>query len=356
MKFKLISIIIMAVILVSGWSACAKAPEVPVTPAPVTPAPVTPVELRVSFYGPPQDDRWTQVVIPLTEQVAKGSEGRLKFSYYPGAALSGPTESWTSCSGGTVDISLGYRGLTPGQMELSAVYSLPFQNIKDLYAGNRILWELYQKVPEIKAEFDSVKLLLFESGGSQGIFTTKKEIRKIDDLTGLKIRAVGLYAETLKTLGATPVTVPMTETYEALQKGVIDGAATPWETIGMLKFYEAGKYFTEVGLGCDFFYLIMNKNAWNRLSPNDQKLFDNVFTTNAVDLSAKIEKMKDDVGKKAAIDKGVQIYTLTSAERASWQKASQPVWDGWVTTLEAKGKPGKRVLEEMLKAVDKYSK
>jgi len=86
------------------------------------------------------------------------------------------------------------------------------------------------------------------------------------DLTGRKIRGTQTYAGALNMLGASPVVLPPSEIYSALEKGIVDGAA--WPAVGVLDFRwtEVAKYLLRPTFGSSPYFLFVNLNAWNKLS------------------------------------------------------------------------------------------
>ena len=91
--------------------------------------------------------------------------------------------------------------------------------------------------------------------------TNKKPVNKLEDLKGMKIRCTGTSSKIVTHLGATPVAMPQTEAYDALQKGVVDGVMSPIETAKGWKFAEVVKYHT-MNYGSAYslgFFVVMNK-------------------------------------------------------------------------------------------------
>lgn len=122
-------------------------------------------------------------------------------------------------------------------------------------------WQLYQEFPAIQAEYKGVKLLgLFATEAYP--LATNKPVRTLKDLKGLKLRAAGgPPADMTKALGAVPVTIPMPDTYLALQKGVIDGYWYSHESVLGFRTYEVTKYVTDFPTCAVAWWLIMNQDV-----------------------------------------------------------------------------------------------
>ena len=126
-------------------------------------------------------------------------------------------------------------------------------------------------------EFDDVQVM-FLHGAAPGFIFTKNPAKSIADLKGLRIKANAENADIVKNLGASPVTMPVTETYDALSRGVVDGCLFPLEALQGFKIGEVVKtvledypmsYMTSM-------YAIMNKAKWNAISPADQKAIEKI--------------------------------------------------------------------------------
>jgi TRAP-type C4-dicarboxylate transport system substrate-binding protein len=154
----------------------------------------------------------------------------------------------------------------------------------------------------------------------------------------------------IKALGAVNVTMGTADAYVAAERGTIDGTTIAIEALQAYKLSEVLKHHTLIGLATAEFYCVMNKKKWDSLPPDIQKIIQGMsgrwasnFAGNAWD--------KDEARAIEAIKKegGHEFITVSAQERERWRKTVQPVWDEVVKAQEAKGLPGKQVLDEMLK-------
>ena len=101
------------------------------------------------------------------------------------------------------------------------------------------MWKTYEKFPAFQKEYSKVKLLALFAHPPGHFHTTKVPIRSINDFKGLKIRtACTSVTQALKIFGAAPVNMPITETYTALESGVVDGTVVPYEGVVI---FQAGR-------------------------------------------------------------------------------------------------------------------
>ena len=181
-------------------------------------------------------------------------------------------------------------------------------------------------VPELK----DIKLLYVHAHGP-GLLHTKKPVRTLEDLKGMKIRATGFSAKVVEALGGVPVAMPQGDTYEALQKGVVDGTFAPIETLKGWKQAEVVKYTTEcydIGYTTAMF-VVMNLDQWNSLSEADRKIME-ATATEWVGVHGEAWDRADQVGREYTQSLGNELIPLSAEESARWSKAVEPVINDYI--------------------------
>jgi TRAP-type C4-dicarboxylate transport system substrate-binding protein len=122
-------------------------------------------------------------------------------------------------------------------------------------------------------ELSGLRVLAVQGGSLPGVFTRERAVRSLEDLRGLRLRAPTELLGILKTLGADPVHLPMSEVYSALAKGVIDGVIAPSDTLKALHFAEVGHYFTQLAIPRGAYPArAISLRALQRLPPDLQQL------------------------------------------------------------------------------------
>jgi TRAP-type C4-dicarboxylate transport system substrate-binding protein len=294
------------------------------------------------------------------DKLEAATGGQIEIERYFGGTLVKGMDAWNATKTGVVDMGWCAMGYWPGMAPLTEIMQLPFIPFKDAQQASGILRKLYNKFPEFQKEYEEVHVLVNYTAGLYRLLTTKKQIKTLEDMKGLKIRALGgPQTDAMKALGAVPTLVPFTETYLAMQKGVLDGTLTPIGACEIFNFHEVGKYMTHVIIATAPFSIIMNKDKWNSLSPDIQKAIDSECGYDACRwLGKHYSDALDDAGLKEmdeyAAKTGHRLidYTLTPEELARWQEVGgKPLWDAWVKKVTAKGLPGQAVLDELLRLV-----
>jgi TRAP-type C4-dicarboxylate transport system substrate-binding protein len=202
------------------------------------------------------------------------------------------------------------------------------------YIATQVANDFYDKFRQ--KEWDAVHVLFFYSTGPQIISTTKKPVKKLEDLKGLKIRAAGRPADVMKNLGGTPVPVEMADIYDGLQRGVVDGSEFDevnkgWKTGELIKYatlsWPVGTTFT--------FYVIMNKGKWEKL-PEDVKKAFNEVASQFKDKYAVASNAIDIEGREYLKKFGGQLIPLSTEEAAKWVSAAAPTIDNTLKSWRAR--------------------
>jgi TRAP-type C4-dicarboxylate transport system substrate-binding protein len=238
--------------------------------------------------------------------------------------------------------------------------SVPFI-VPNAEVAGRVTWALFQKFPEIQNQWKDVKVLTIWTTDPYVFITTKKQIKVLEDFKGMKMRMTGGMAiDMMKLLGGVPMTIPMPDCYENLQKGVIDGMAAPGEAIAGFRFYEIVKYYTMVPTTCVSQQLIMNKRTWSAFPRDIQEAIMSVsgesgairFGGGCFDRAWALlpEKVKS-AGKEMI------TYIPPKEEINRWvEKAGKPLWEKWVKNMESEGYQNARKIQaEAIRLVKEYS-
>jgi len=197
------------------------------------------------------------------------------------------------------------------------------------------------------AETSDTHVLYLHAHGP-GILASKKPVRSLADVQGLKIRATGFSAKVVESLGASPISMPQGETYEALQKGVVDATFCPIETLKGWKQGEVVKSVTDsscIGYTTAFF-VAMNKAKWEGLPEALQQVFREV----SIEWMAKHGKAwneADEEGLAFVRGLGHEIIPLGAEEQEAWRKRVEPLLEDTAAKADGKGLPGSDMLSEI---------
>jgi TRAP-type C4-dicarboxylate transport system substrate-binding protein len=282
-------------------------------------------------------------------EIAKRTSGKVEFVFHYGGTLTKGEQAYDGITKGISDAAAAATGWNPGRFPLTRITDIPLGWTSSRQAS-LVSWEFYKKFKP--KEWDSAHLLFLYTDAI-GNLHTKKPIRSIDDLKGVQIRGTGNDVPLIKAMGGTPVGTPFSEVYLALQRGVVEGAITNFASYKAAKLGEVTRYSTDHNVRSVGFWVAMNKRKWEGLSPDLQKIVDEV-SEEAVGWLGDILDSQQDDGRKYVLSSGNEIVVPTKAEAARFDAALQPIRDDWVKEVAALGLPGNDVLAFVLKAMDKH--
>ncbi|MEI9477735.1 MAG: TRAP transporter substrate-binding protein [Deltaproteobacteria bacterium] len=280
---------------------------------------------------------------PWVKKVEAATKGRVKIDIFPAQTLAKGPDIWNAVKTGVADMGWCFHGYWADMTPLSDVITLPSLPIKSAEKGSEVLWKLYEKFPAIQNEYKDVHVLQLWSSNPYFLITTKKQVKTIEDIKGLKIRVVGgPPTDQMKALGAIPTLIPMPDTYLSMDKGVIDGMGAPWEAIHGFRLYEIAKYYTIVPLSAVYFSMSMNKQKWESLPKDIQQAITSVSGLEAAKFWGKNWFDTAEEGVMESAKKGnyqINKYVVPRQEQDRWTKvAGEPLWKEWVKKMEGKGR------------------
>jgi TRAP-type transport system periplasmic protein len=298
-------------------------------------------KLKYANFSPPThglavlSDQWCK-------ELEKRTDGRVTVAFFPAGTLVSANATYDSVVKGIVDVGFSIMSYTPGRMPLSEVIVLPL-GYKSGAQATRMANAFYQKFKP--KEYDDTHVFYLHAHGP-GFFHTKTPVNKIDDLKGLRIKSDANTSKVVSAAGATPTTMPMLETYDALKRGLADGVLLPIETLKGWKFGEICKFTYEnpgnaYGNG---FFITMNKEKWNAMPKDIQEII-NKLNAEWFEKQAKLWNDMDDEGRDFAIKAGQKIVKASPEEEAAMKQRMKPILDAYVASMKEKNLPGEEVLQ-----------
>jgi TRAP-type transport system periplasmic protein len=309
------------------------------------------IELKFAHAFPPKHTMQVTVFEPWAERISKLTDGKVKVTFFPGGALGKAPDLYALAEKGIADIIYTLHGYTPGRFPMTSVFELPFM-VPSATKTSEAMWKLYEQFPEFQKEYDKVKVLALFCHPGGDFHTVKKPIKTVDDLKGMKIRTANpSVTEALKIFGATPVTTPVTETYTAIERGVVDGTVLPWEGLGIFKIDELTKFATLADFYTMTMTVLMNKKKWDSLPEDVKKIIDEQSGMAMSLECGKSYDATDEPFMQRAVAKGVQVIELAPAEKQKLEALTIPLREKWIQEMDGKGLPGKTVLDAALENI-----
>ena len=300
-------------------------------------------KLTYSIFFPPMHVQ-AKTGMEWAAEVEKRSGGRIQIAVHPGGTLTKADQCWQGVLGGISDLGMSCFAYTPGRFPLLEALDLPL-GWPDGLTATRVATALAAKYNP--AEIQGAKILYIHAHGP-GILATKKPVRALEDLKNMKIRGTGLSAGIATALGATAVGMPQPETYDALQKGVVEGTFCPIETLKGWKQGEVIEYVTDtkaIGYTTAMF-VAMNQKSWDALPADLQQILTDV-SAEFVDKHGNAWNQADAEGLEFVQGLNREIIALSADEEARWKAAVEPIVAKYLAQTAEKGLPGADFLKDV---------
>lgn len=283
-------------------------------------------------------------------EVRLRTKGKVDVITYPGGTLLGARNMLRGVMTGQADIGCISLAYHPGVFPAMSVFELP-QGFTTAEGASSALWELFAATqPE---EFSRVKVLtMFTSAPSQ--FMTVNPVTSLADIQGMEIRGAGALSSVLETFGATPVSMPMPEVPEAVQKGIIKGLFTSLDVMKDMNFAEMTRNVTMANQAVYPFAVIMNKSAWDRLPDDVKQVFDDLAAHHAAWTGRYLDNHVKESMEWSKANYGVQVHEFSDADLAAMQERTRPLFDAWAVRAQDKGVDAKAILSKVDELKVKY--
>ena len=289
------------------------------------------ISLKLGSAVPPNSWPNTRGTIAWTQAVEKDSGGLILFQNFLGGTVVTQRNTYDRLLNGVVDAVYAAFAETPGTFKKITVSTLPFEAPRAIDASIA-LWRLYESglVSDEMAAARPICIFAYNPSGLQ----TSRPIAKAEDLKGIKLATIArAAAEELTLLGGTPVTMPPSEIYQSIQRGLVAGAVLGWTGTQTFRLDEVTKFHLDVPFGNNPAYFMMNKDAYAKLPDVAKKAIDKYSGEPLTKRlgGGGIEEDKK-VKAKLAADPTRTIGPLAPAEKERWRKLFEPIVEEWVKT------------------------
>ncbi|GLK86930.1 TRAP transporter substrate-binding protein [Ancylobacter defluvii] len=269
----------------------------------------------------------------MGELVKQRSNGRLDIQVFNNAALGSEKDTIEQTRFGVIDMNRVNTAPFNNLVPQTQVLGLPFlfrsvdhmHKVVDGPIGDEIL-----------AAFEPHGLvgLAFYDSGARSFYTTKKPIKSVADLKGMKIRVQqsDLWIAMMKAFGANATPMPFGEVYSSLETGVVDGAENNWPSYESSRHFEVAKNYTLTEHSLAPEALVISKVSWDKLSPDDQKLLRQA-AKESVGKMRELWLAREKASEEKVRNAGVKVLTV---DKTPFIDAMKPVYDSFVTDPKMK--------------------
>jgi TRAP-type C4-dicarboxylate transport system substrate-binding protein len=293
-------------------------------------------ELKLAHFSSTKYHLHNEMFLPLAEQISEATGGEITIRVYPGGELGkGPVKQYDRVLDGVADIVYALPGYTASQFKKTLLVELP-----GIVTGDQnITGKMWDNIDLLENEFKRTKLLGLWSARPGSLLMANKKIESMADLKGLKIRVPSKNTgRVVEAWGATAVSMPITQVYQSMETGVVDGTLVDTSVLGSFKLGEVTKYVTQGMIGSNsLFMLIMNRDSWDGLDADTQAKLE-AITGREMSLGGNETMTNAAVNsEKAWIGAGGEIVMLSADAAAEFDATSAALAESLIAELEGEG-------------------
>ncbi len=311
------------------------------------------ITIRIGAGHTPEGTTWVRMVknyfIPEVDKALENTNYKIEWVEAYGGQVAKLGEELNAVENNLLDIGFVNNPFDPVRLKISNIgYHTPFSS-SDPTVIATVAEGLLEKYPEFKGEYDKANQKLLGLGFTESYdLITNFPVTSVEDLKGRKIGAAGPNLAWIKPLGAVPVQAGLSDVYQGLQSGMIDGYVTfSFSALGY-KFYEQAKYFTRVGLGSVIVGgLTINNDKWNTLPKEVQDVIEEVGGSYTMAIAEELKK-ETEANLQKMQELGATVSSLSESEKAVWIDTLPNMPNEYAQKLNAENLPGSEMLKDYI--------
>jgi len=287
-----------------------------------------PAQVKFANPGVPSGAVALRIIDPLAAELNRLGGGAIEVKVFTGPSLANYGNVFDRVVNGVADMAFGLLGPVSSQFPKSTVTALPFETPNG-EAGSVAVWRLLESgiIADEWARVKPLATMVFPNVGLH----SRKPIVTMADMKGTKLSAqTRPTGASIERLGGVPITMPVSELYPSLQRGIIEAATIGWPAASAYKLPEVASYHVQVPLGSELTYLIMNKDSYAKLPAAGRAAVDRTASESySRKLGAILDRVDEEESAKAAALPGQSVTKLAADEAARWKALVAPVTEAW---------------------------
>lgn len=286
------------------------------------------------------------------DMIKEATGGTVDYTMFPGQSLCNGDEELDAVASGLADVAFVPVAYGSGSLPVSYMLEYPGLAFENDIAASYTVNDWFKQVNP--AELSKYKVLYAIAQGN-GCFMTNSPVKTFEDFAGKQIRCGAALAPVLESYGIKPTVMVFSEVYEALRTGVVGGFYGMLHAGNSAKLYEVTKAVTYDPYYMGSYLMIMNKDVWDTLTPDQQAAIEDTTAKAFEDFLA--AGRAADAAKAVEVFKaaGLEIITLSDADIAKMGAASSPIQSKYAADLDAKGLDGTKALNLFKELGAKYN-
>jgi len=277
---------------------------------------ITAVDVHPADYPTVAAVRW------IGEEVARETQGRIRFRLYPSGQLGSETDTVALARFGVLDIARVYLGAVNNAFPATQPLALPYVFRNEAHMRAVCDGDIGR---DILTSFERRGLvgLAFYDSGMRSMYNARRPIHTPADMHGLKVRVPrsDIFIAMLDAMGANATPIPFGEVFTGLQTHLIDAAENNWATFQSTRQYEVARYWSNTEHCCAPEALLMSKARFDALSPSDRELIA-VKARESVAVMRVLWDEKQAAARRTVLDAGV---AYNDVDRDAFRRAVEPM-------------------------------
>src|SRR5712671_3628191 len=269
-----------------------------------------------------------QAVENMGKKLEEATGGRLGIQLYASMQLGGEKEAIEQAQVGALQLARVSVGTLGPVVDDLNVFNLPFLFRDTAHMEKVIDGPIGQELHDKVSNNPNTRLigLAWMDAGARRVYDTKRPIKSIDDLKGLKVRVMGnpMFVDMMNALGGNGVAMGYDQVFSALQTGVVDGAENNPPSFVFDNHYQVAKYYTLTEHLIVPEIVVFSRRTWDTLAKGDQELI-RKFSREAQSEERVLWEAYEKEAMSRATAAGIQVFDV--ADKKPFQDAVKPVWD-----------------------------
>ncbi|HJH05205.1 TRAP transporter substrate-binding protein [Victivallis vadensis] len=275
-------------------------------------------------HGLPTDHPVHEAMVMMAERVKKLSGGKLEIQIYPSGMIGSEAECLKQVQNGQLDISKTSTAVLESSVPEITVLGLPY-----VFRDSDHFWKVLNGPigRDLAEHLPGMRGLVYYDAGTRNFYTTKKPVRKADDLKGLKIRTQQSRSamDMVSAFGGAPTPIPWGELYTALSQGTVDGAENNLPSFETGRHMEVCRFFTFSDHVMVPDLLVVSSATWNSLSEQQREWLEIAAAESGL-FQRKLWAEAEKRARTRAEELGVEFIVVDKAEFAA---KMEPVYSSY---------------------------
>ena len=316
-------------------------------------------DLTLHHFYAPSEPSHTEVLVPWAREVEERTNGRVKIVIAPGMSLGGkPKDLTAQVRSGQVDLIWTVNGYSGKEFLRTEVFELPFVHTNDPVATNLAMREMFET--DLKEDYQGMEVMFLHATQGHAFQSNGYGIHKPEDLLGKRARTPSRTgAWTLEELGADPISVPVKNIPQTIQRKVATTVMLPFTANPLLKLNQYITHMTEgheqTRFGTVVFQVSMNQQRWNSLPDDIQKAFQTASDERILRRAGQVWHEDEKRGLDLMLKFKRKHIVLSEEETEAFRLQLEPVVERWIDEVSKDGIDGKALVTKARKLIAKHS-